>query len=121
MNEELPTPSIKAGCPDCGDVVLVPGDIRVVVQERPRGGAYVFRCPDCRLAVSQPAENPVVELLILSGSALVLCTFPAEADEACDGPPLSPDDLIDFHFELQHDDWFRRLCSVSGRGGEQKR
>jgi hypothetical protein len=27
------------------------------------------------------------------------------------GPSLTPDDLIDFHFELAGDDWFARLVA----------
>jgi hypothetical protein len=103
--------TIKASCPTCGDVELTTGDLQVLVCAGTNQGSYAFRCPDCRLAVSKPAEAHVVDVLVASGVRLSVWQLPAELEEPHTGAPISYDDLLAFHFELQRDDWFERLAS----------
>ena len=79
-------------------------------------GSYVFRCPTCRLAVSKQAEESVVDVLVASGVRLSMWQFPAELDEEHYGPPISHDDLLEFHFDLEGDAWMRELGRLDGPG-----
>src|SRR5690606_14693294 len=96
---------IKASCQECGDVELGVSDIQVRVCADDDRGTYVFRCPACRKSVAKPAEARVVDLLVASGVRIVHWQLPAELFELRSGPPISHDDLIDFHRLLQRDDW----------------
>ena len=50
--------------------------------------------------VNKPAEVQVVELLVSAGVKLVRWDLPAELSEPKSGPPITYDDLLAFHFEL---------------------
>ncbi len=53
----------------------------------------------------------IVSLLVGAGAPHSTWQWPAELAEARSGPPLTPDDLLDFHVLLEHDDWFASLAS----------
>ena len=91
---------IRASCPTCGDVELTTRDVRVLLCSTTYESSYAFQCPSCRVAVSKPAEARVVDVLLASGIALAVWHMPAELDEAKSGPPISYDDLLEFHFQL---------------------
>jgi hypothetical protein len=74
-------------------------------------GAYLFSCPDCQMAVTKPADPRIVDLLVSSGVRLSVWQLPAELSEPREGPPISYDDLLEFHFALQQDGWFDRMAS----------
>src|SRR5690606_30803672 len=59
--------TIRASCPDCGDVELTIADVTVRVCADDDRGAYVFTCPSCRMAVHKDAEPRIVDLLVSSG------------------------------------------------------
>jgi hypothetical protein len=62
--------------------------------------------------VSKPAESRIVDLLVSSGVRLSVWHLPAELEETREGPAISYDDLLEFHFDLQQDSWFQRLAGV---------
>lgn len=105
--------TIKASCPTCGDVELTTRDVQVLLCATTNQGSYAFRCPTCRVAVSKQAEARVVDVLVASGVQLSVWQLPAELHEVHTGPPVSYDDLLEFHFELQREDWFERLATTS--------
>ena len=108
---------IRASCGDCGDVELSVADVEVRVCTDDNAGSYVFRCPSCDMAVVKDAEPRVVDLLLASGVTLSTWSAPAELREArADGPAFTHDDLLDFHHQLQRDDWFGRLVESVGDG-----
>lgn len=112
--------TIRASCPTCGDVELTTGDVRVLLCSTTNEGSYAFRCPACRLAVSKPAEARVVDVLVSSGVRLSVWHLPAELNEVKTGAPINYDDLLEFHEELQQDDWLDRVVSmVAGSAEEQ--
>src|SRR5205085_9057911 len=102
--------TIRASCPSCGDVDLTVEDVSVYVCADDRRGSYSFRCPACQLAVSKPAEPNVVDILVSSGVRMAVWQLPAELFETRMGPPISHDDLLDFHHLLTDDGWFERLA-----------
>lgn len=103
--------TIRASCPTCGDVELTTGDVQVRVCSTNNEGAYLFSCPDCRMAVTKPAEPRIVDLLVSSGVRMSVWQLPAELNEPRNGLPISYDDLLEFHFELQRNDWFERMAT----------
>ncbi len=107
--------TIRASCPSCGDVELTTKDVSVQVCSANNQGSYSFLCPVCRLAVSKHAEARIVDLLVSSGVRLSVWHLPAELDEPHDGPVISYDDLLEFHFALQRDDWVDHLTPGVGQ------
>ncbi len=103
---------IKASCQDCGEVELTVADLEVRVCTEGEHGTYVFRCPTCLMSVAKDAEPRVLEMLVASGVSLVQWHLPAELFELRTGPPITHDDLIDFHRLLHDDGWFDALVAL---------
>jgi hypothetical protein len=101
--------TIRASCPTCGDVELTAKNVKVHICTTNNAGSYSFVCPDCQLAVSKPAEPRIVDLLVSSGVRLEVWHLPAELEEAKQGLPITYDDLLEFHYDLEHEDWLARL------------
>jgi uncharacterized Zn finger protein len=109
---EIPVATIRASCPTCGDVELTSRQVTVRVCAGNNQGSYVFRCPDCTMAVSKLADPKIVDLLVSSGVRLTVWHLPAELAEAHEGAPITYDDLLEFHYAIQQDGWFERLTSA---------
>ena len=104
--------TIRATCPTCGEVGLTPDDIDLRVD--PAGAApssYAFCCPECRSVVRKPADDRIVRLLASGGVEVRRAVTPSVRSA---GPPLTVDDLIDFHALLRTDDWFDELEALVG-------
>ena len=114
--EGVQVATIRASCPTCGDVELTTADVQVRVCSTTNEGAYLFACPVCRMAVTKPADQRIVDLLLASGVRLNVWQLPAELEEPRSGPPISYDDLLEFHFELQQEGWFERMATKSSSG-----
>jgi len=89
--------TIRASCPDCGDVELTTSDVRVRVCLDDDRGEYRFTCPICAMVVVKPAEHRTIDLLVASGVEMDTWTLPAELFEARSGRQISHDDILDFH------------------------
>jgi hypothetical protein len=111
---EFPVATIRASCPTCGDIELTSRQVAVRVCSANNQGSYVFRCPECRMAVSKVADPKIVDLLVSSGVRLTVWHLPAELEESRSGPPISYDDLLEFHYVLQQEGWFERMVSTVG-------
>ena len=109
--------TIRASCPDCGDVELTTADMTVRVCAEDQRGTYAFRCPSCTMAVTKSAEPRIVDLLVASGVELSTWSLPAELFEDRGGMPLTHDDLLDFHLLLADDGdrWFEELRAIEDR------
>ena len=101
--------TIKATCPYCGEVDLDAEDILLRIGAARGSNTYGFSCPTCGDFVEKRADDRVVRLLLSGGVIPVPVHIPAEALELHYGPPLTSDDLLDFHEELGRDDWFEEL------------
>ena len=106
--------TVRASCPVCGDVELTTRDVKVQVCSATEEGTYSFLCPTCRLIVNKPAEARVIELLVSAGVKVVNWDLPAELYEQKSGPPITYDDLLAFHFELDSKDWLDQVISAGG-------
>jgi predicted RNA-binding Zn-ribbon protein involved in translation (DUF1610 family) len=105
--------SIRTNCPRCGEVEMR-ADVIVLTVEDPSGeGSYSFVCPSCLDLVKKSADRKIVGLLRSVGVDVAeRPPYPAESEIRPDGPRFTVDDLIDFHFLLDDDDWFAALASV---------
>lgn len=114
MNEMT---TIRATCPRCGEVEMDAQAILLSIRESDGEGAYSFTCPSCYDTVEKPADRKVVMLLLSAGVDVTQIAEDAVAatlseEPPLDLPPLTADDLIDFHFLLEKDDWFTKLVAV---------
>jgi hypothetical protein len=88
-------------------------DVQVMVCSTTNESSYAFCCPACGVAVSKAAEPDVVDVLVASGVRLSVWDMPAELDEPRSGPPISHDDLLDFHFQLQSENCLEELLQAA--------
>jgi hypothetical protein len=105
--------TIKATCPDCGEVDLTADDILLRIGAGEGSNTYGFSCPRCAEFVEKPADERVIRLLLSGGVMPMLVHVPAEALEPRSGPPINHDDLLSFHELLQDEDWFSYLTADS--------
>ena len=105
--------TIKATCPDCGEVDLTANDILLRIGASKAVNTYAFSCPDCNEFVEKPADERIVRLLLSGGVMPMLVYVPAEALEPKEGPPINHDDILAFHELLESDDWFQELSKPS--------
>ena len=105
--------TIRASCPDCGDVEFTSEDVQVRVSGDDGSGTYAFHCPGCRVTVVKAAEARTIDLLVASGVMTVTEADLPEIEARPDGgSPLTHDDLVEFHDLLHKDDsWFTDLVS----------
>lgn len=103
--------TIKATCPQCGEVDLTPEDIRLTIGSSDK--RYGFSCPTCSDYIDKAADDRVVRLLLSGGVLPTIVDVPAEVLEPRAGSPISLDDLLEFHELLATDDWFDALSSTS--------
>ena len=95
--------TVRASCPQCGDVEFSSTIAQLRVCEDNGVGSYSFTCPGCQTVVVKNAEPRVVDLLSGAGVPVVMWRMPDDVDRVHDGDPFTHDDLINFH-ELLNDD-----------------
>lgn len=107
--------TIKATCPACGEVSLTPDDLELwIFPDEADADFYAFDCPDCEQRVEKPADARIVGLLRTGGVEPRQAAAHPEAPP--DGlPPITHDELLDFHQLLQRDDWFDAVVAASRR------
>ncbi len=103
-----------------------PESILLSVTQGGREGTYRFTCPTCYNDVEKRADRKIVALLVSAGvdvagrgGALEERTEPMfDQEEIVDprgplpaGPPLTTNDLIDFHFKLQDDRYIEEFLA----------
>ncbi|MBA3431628.1 MAG: hypothetical protein H0U16_09135 [Actinobacteria bacterium] len=103
--------TIKANCPICGEVALTAEDIVLRIGPVDEANSYGFSCPRCEEFVEKPADERIVRLLLSGGVRPCPVDVPAEVLEYRSGPPITPDDLLEFHQFLERDDWFEDLVA----------
>jgi predicted RNA-binding Zn-ribbon protein involved in translation (DUF1610 family) len=104
--------SIRTNCPRCGEVEMRADVISLALEQNSGEGVYSFVCPVCEDVVEKPADRKIVSLLRSVGVEIMEREAEAVEDESRpEGPPITIDDVIDFHFMLSQDDWFERLTA----------
>jgi hypothetical protein len=106
---------VEARCAWCGVVPLDADGLHVHVR-REHGGLLEFRCPTCdRLNLRRLSPG---EVAVLSGVGIDPVERPApfELMELRSGPPLTWDDLLEFHLALS---LAQDVVSLSVRDGDR--
>lgn len=113
---------VRTHCPSCRQYLDLPAGRCAVlggVDGRPK--VYAFVCPRCEAPVIQLAEVQATAKPgaggPLPGGAHGPAARPAHPERPRPGPPLTADDLIDFHFLLDGADWFPQLTAPAAAGG----
>jgi predicted RNA-binding Zn-ribbon protein involved in translation (DUF1610 family) len=110
--------TIRASCPDCGEVEFTSADVSVRITAPDGSGTYSFRCPGCVVTVVKSAEPRTIDLLLASGvkqadSGDMMNALPSGHDS--EAQAITHDDLLDFHDLLARDDsWFDELLGSDG-------
>ena len=105
---------VQVTCPSCGDIELAPHDIQLRVCSTQSASSYVFTCTRCeQIVVKAASDGRVITLLSSVGVPTFHWDLPAELEEVKEGPAITVDDLIDFHFALQRPDWATLLPAAS--------
>jgi hypothetical protein len=111
--------TIRTTCPQCGEVDMTPQSILLSIRDRAGEGSYRFSCPTCTNTIEKPADRKVVALLLSAGVELDDQQKALEAaagrireiellEPRPEGPPLTMDDLITFHYLMEDDRAFMR-------------
>lgn len=100
---------VRAVCPTCGEVTLAIEVIEVQIWPDTGEGTYTFSCPSCGRLVQREAAREVVAVLFSEGVRTRVHEMPTELFERPPGPPISWDDLLDFHTLLESDSWLDHL------------
>lgn len=95
-------------CPEGGDYAVEARLARVVVDERAQP-FIEFPCPGCGRYVACALEERSALRLIALGLRGQAMRAPAEVTEMHEGPPLAPDELLDFHLFLGRPDWLDKF------------
>jgi len=89
---------------------LTPDEMSLFLTPSGDRGSYSFTCPECSQEVDRPASRKTVALLIAAGVEPTSMPEAPELDLPSedrspdpDAPPLTLDDLIELHFQLQDD------------------
>lgn len=96
--------TIRARCPECGEVDLTNRDIELQVCTLAPLSYYAFECPNCGEEVRKPADDHVISLLMSGGVRAQIWDVPAEVLEPKVGQPIGYDDLLDFVQQLRQRD-----------------
>ena len=94
---------VKSRCWRCGEVTLSLDDILLVEHGDGDGTFYTFVCPSCGDPQAYPADSRFIDFMNMNGSRPIVLQPPIEFKAAGDNPPLSWDDLLDLHLQLQED------------------
>ncbi|MBL8121812.1 hypothetical protein JNM87_03615 [Candidatus Saccharibacteria bacterium] len=94
--------TIKASCPECGDVELLPRQVRLVIWNTLEKNYYSFVCPRCFEEVCKPANEVVAEQLTSGGVIAEHYHIPEEVKESASitMPPITPEEVSNFVIDL---------------------
>ncbi len=102
--------SLRAHCPDCGDVRFS-SDV-AVIHVQSSGAVHVsYECPRCRRRNAQNVPAALADQLRRAGVAVRSLARPAEVDEVRCGPPIGDDDVAAFVAALDLPDWQAELSA----------
>jgi hypothetical protein len=106
--------TIRATCPDCGDISLTPADVDLrTCTPTPDRSSYHFTCPQCMQMIDKAAPSNVIALLVSGGVKPHPWTIPAEWFEPKIGPPLTYDDILDLVLVLENDSYLSFMANES--------
>lgn len=99
--------TIRATCPDCGDIKTHAGNLvlRFIEDTDFAQAEYRFVCPSCNKIVVKPADRKIAELLYQSGVVAETYNMPIELMERpIDAPTINLDDILDLGLALENEE-----------------
>jgi hypothetical protein len=106
--------NIRVTCQGCSAVALLrPAQILLLADPDEGSGSYLFLCPMCGCVTVKSAGGEELQVLLTAGVADLReesRTNKPRTSRTTDSPPLTPDDLLDFHLLLAEDGWFSQLA-----------
>lgn len=98
-----PTTSIvHMTCPCCGAQELRPSALHVTVFDVDKPHRIAFFCPGCTEEITHLLSAEACQFLIHEmGVGYAYMDVPAEALEEKTGPPISPDDVLEFALRIR--------------------
>ncbi|MDI6874646.1 hypothetical protein [Candidatus Solincola sp.] len=94
---------VKSRCWRCGEITLALEDIMLVEHGDGDGIFYSFFCPTCGDVQAYPADPRFVDFMHMNGFQSILLPEPIECKREAASPPLTWDDLLDLHLQLESD------------------
>ncbi len=94
---------VKSRCCTCGEVALSLEDILLIEHGDGEGTYYSFICGTCNVAQAYPADSRFIDFMRMNGRDPIVLVEPIEIKESSENPPLTWDDLLDLHLQLQKD------------------
>ncbi|WP_287152785.1 hypothetical protein [Candidatus Solincola tengchongensis] len=94
---------VKSRCWRCGEVTLALEEIMMVEHGDGDGVFYSFFCPTCGDVQAYAADPRFVDFMRMNGSQPILLPEPIECKREAASPPLTWDDLLDLHLQLEGD------------------
>lgn len=92
--------TIRTSCTLCGEVELLPAELRLELTALSGAGSYTFDCPACGDRQIRPASHRVVSILLATGVAYQVVD---------DGNPITEAEIDHFAASLDREDWARLL------------
>jgi hypothetical protein len=93
---------IQGRCPTCGPITLLPRHFICALPSDPSAKALAeFQCRRCERWVFNPLTISEARLLLLLGGKKASGSVPLELTEERHGPPVSADELCDFHDAME--------------------
>lgn len=106
-------PTISTRCPSCRQhIVFDVEECALLGGEDGQPVAYAYVCPHCAEPIVRRADKRAVAMLLAGGAsshAAAEHVVPVHPEQPAPGPPLTIDDLIDFHLLLEDACWFEQL------------
>lgn len=94
---------VKSRCWRCGEVTLALEEIMMVEHGDGDGVFYSFFCPTCGDVQAYAADPRFVDFMRMNGFQPILLPEPIECKREAASPPLTWDDLLDLHLQLEGD------------------
>jgi predicted RNA-binding Zn-ribbon protein involved in translation (DUF1610 family) len=91
---------VQADCPTCGAVIAEASALACGVSEADEAGLCEFPCPTCDHRLLIPISPIEISSLLLLGAHKTR-SLPFELLEAHSGSPVSWDETLDLHIELE--------------------
>lgn len=115
----MPMPTVRSRCPSCRqEITFTIGQCALLPGPSGRPVAYGYNCPACGDTIVRSADPQAISMLIAGGASVrgvpEQNAPPLHPESPRPGPPLTADDLIDFHLLLSGPSWFDRLAGTAG-------
>jgi len=91
---------IRTTCALCGEVELIPGELRLELTTLSGTGSYLFACPSCGDEQRRPANHRVVSILLATGVAY---------EVVADPNPITEAEIARFTAALDSGEWVDQL------------